>query len=207
VDGVSPSIRGLTFFDGPAAWRAWLEEHHADATEMWVGFYKKSTGKATLTWPQAVDEALCFGWIDGIRKSVDDETFTNRFTPRKPTSNWSAINVSRVAVLEAEGRMRDPGRAAFAARRGAKTGVYSYEQAGEARLEPAEEAAIRADAAAWAYWEARPPSYRKSATMWILTAKQPETRARRLATLIACSAEGLHVPPFRRAEVGVRTRS
>ncbi len=178
------------FFDSPAAFGAWLEANHATETEVWVGMWKKATGKQVMSWSQAVDEALCWGWIDGIAKRVDGESHKQRFTPRKPASNWSAVNVKKVEQLRAEGRMRPPGEAAFARRRPDKTGVYSFEQPDEPALTPAQQAQFEADAAAWAYFQARPPWYRRTAIWWVISAKREETRARRLATLIADSAAG-----------------
>lgn len=188
---------GPRFFDGPPAWRAWLEAHHATERSVSVGYHKKSTGKAALTWPQSVDEALCFGWIDGVRKGIDADTYAIRFTPRKPTSNWSAVNVKRVGELLADGRMHAAGLAAFARRREPRTGVYSYEQRDQARLDDAEDAAFRAHLAAWADWERRPPGYRRNCLWWVVSPKKAETRARRLQTLIACCAAGEYIPPFR----------
>jgi uncharacterized protein YdeI (YjbR/CyaY-like superfamily) len=178
------------YFSSPAEWRAWLERHHASANEVFVGYWKKATAKPSLTWSQAVDEALCFGWIDGVLRGVDDERHIQRFTPRKPTSNWSAINIAKVERLRAEGRMRPAGEAAFARRRDDRSAIYSYEQRRNPALEPEEEAAFKADAAAWEYFMSRPPSYRKPALWWVISAKKPETRARRLQTLIADSAAG-----------------
>ncbi len=186
------------FFDSPAAFGAWLEEHHATETEVWVGMYKKATGKQVMNWSQAVDEALCWGWIDGIAKRFDDESHMQRFTPRKPTSNWSAVNVRKVEQLRKEGRMRPPGEAAFARRRPDRTGVYSFEQPDEPAFTPAQEAQFQAHAAAWAYWQARPPGYRRQATWWVISAKREETRARRLATLIEDCAAGRPIKPLRR---------
>lgn len=179
-----------TFFPCPADFRDWLEEHHGSATELWVGFYKKGTGKPSITWPESVDEALCFGWIDGLRKRLDDESYVIRFTPRKPTSIWSEVNVRRVAELTREGRMRPAGRKAFAARSEAKTGVYSFEQKETARLTAAFEKAFRDNKKAWEFYQAQAPWYRKVAAFWVMSAKKEETRQRRLATLIADSAEG-----------------
>ena len=125
-----------TFFETPAAFRAWLEQHAATATELWVGYYKKETGRPSITWPESVDEALCFGWIDGIRKRIDDSSYAIRFTPRKPRSTWSAINVRRVGELTQQGRMRPAGLKAFAERSEAKTGIYAYEQRAGAALDP-----------------------------------------------------------------------
>jgi uncharacterized protein YdeI (YjbR/CyaY-like superfamily) len=184
------------FFASPAAFRAWLEEHHERETEVWVGFWKKATGKQGMTWSQAVGEALCFGWIDSIARSVDDESHMQRFTPRKNLSNWSAVNIAKVATLRANGRMRPAGEAAFARRRDDKTAIYSYEQRKNPQLEPREQAQLEADAAAWAYFSSKPPSYRRPAIWWVISAKKPETRARRLATLIADSAAGRTIKPL-----------
>ena len=178
------------FFDSPAAFGAWLEQHHDTEREVWVGMWKKATGKQVMNWSQAVDEALCWGWIDGIAKRIDDERHKQRFTPRKPTSNWSAVNVRKVEQLRAEGRMCPPGEAAFARRRPHKTGVYSFEQRDQVAFTPEQQAQFEADAAAWAYWQARPPGYRRTATWWVLSAKREETRQRRLDTLIADCAAG-----------------
>jgi uncharacterized protein YdeI (YjbR/CyaY-like superfamily) len=184
------------YFESPAAFRAWLEQHHERETEVWVGFWKKATGKQGMTWSQAVDEALCFGWIDSIAKRVDDDRHRQRFTPRKPTSNWSAVNVAKVATLRAEGRMRPAGEAAFARRSDGRSSVYSFEQRKDPQLEPEQQAQLEANAAAWAYFQSRPPSYRKPAIWWVISAKKPETRARRLATLIADSAAGRPIKPL-----------
>ncbi|HWM11378.1 MAG TPA: YdeI/OmpD-associated family protein [Solirubrobacteraceae bacterium] len=185
------------FFASPAEWRAWLETNHAEASEVIVGFHKKATGRASMTWPEAVDEALCFGWIDGVRRSHGPEAYTNRFTPRRPRSNWSAINVKRVGELTAEGRMTPAGLAAFEARTGEQTASYSYEQR-QAALEPEQEARFRAAHEAWEWFSARPPSYRRAAIHWVTSAKRPETRERRLATLIDDSAAGRPVKPLAR---------
>ena len=178
------------YFSSPAAFRDWLEEHHATESEVWVGYWKVATGKASLTWSLAVDEALCYGWIDGVVRGVDDMRHIQRFSPRKPASNWSAINVAKVEQLRAEGRMRPAGEAAFARRRDDKTAIYSYEQRKDPRLESEQEERFRANAAAWEWFSARPPSYRKPALWWVVSAKKPETRERRLATLIEDSREG-----------------
>ena len=184
------------YFASPDGFRAWLEEHHDSATEVWVGYWKKHTGKPSLTWSQAVDEALCFGWIDGVLRRVDEERHVQRFTPRKPTSNWSAVNIAKVEQLRAEGRMRAAGEAAFALRRQERSGVYSYEQRDMAAFEPEQEERFRADAAAWAYWTAAPAGYRKMATWWVVSAKKAETRERRLGQLIADSAAGRRLKQF-----------
>jgi uncharacterized protein YdeI (YjbR/CyaY-like superfamily) len=142
-----------------------------------------------MTWSESVDEALCFGWIDAVRRRIDDESYSIRFTRRKPTSTWSAINVAKVAELEAAGRMTEAGRRAFAQRRETRTGIYSYEQA-EVALD---DAALRADPAGWEWWQAQPPSYRKVASHWVTSAKRPETRAKRMAELVADCAAGRRI--------------
>jgi uncharacterized protein YdeI (YjbR/CyaY-like superfamily) len=180
----------IVFFATPADFRAWLAANHETATELLVGFYKKGTGRPSLTWQEAVDQALCFGWIDGVRRSIDADSYLNRFTPRKPTSNWSNVNIARVAALTAAGLMQPAGLRAFAARTQAKSGVYSFEQGEPQTLPPELEAPFRMNAAAWAFWEAQPPGYRRTAAWWVVSAKQEATRLRRLATLIEDSAAG-----------------
>lgn len=182
------------FFASPAAFRAWLEEHHASAREVLVGFHKRKTGKPSLTWPQSVDEALCFGWIDGVRRRVNDDAYTIRFTPRKPTSNWSAINVRKIGELEEQRRMTDAGRRAFAARKHERTAIYSYERAEAAKFSPAEARAL----AAVPFFAAQPPWYQRTATHWVLSAKRPETRERRFAQLVADSRARRAIKPLRR---------
>jgi uncharacterized protein YdeI (YjbR/CyaY-like superfamily) len=184
------------FFKTPAAFRAWLEKHHETESEIWVGYYKKATGKPSMTWSEAVDEALCFGWIDGKLQRIDDERHRQRFTPRRPQSNWSAINIAKVAELRSQERMTPAGEAAFAARREDRSAVYSYERRHEAAFDAEQEARFRRNEAAWAWFGDQSPSYRQTATFWVVSAKRPETRARRLATLIECSAEARRVPPL-----------
>ena len=186
----SGRLSDAIYFSSPAEFGAWLEQHHETEKELWLGYWKKATGKPSLTWSQAVDEALCFGWIDGVMRGIDDERHVQRFTPRKPTSNWSEVNIAKVAKLRAEGRMRPAGEAAFARRREDRSGVYSFEQRNEPQLEPEQEERFRANEAAWKYFMSRPPSYRKPALWWVVSAKKPETRERRLATLIEDSAAG-----------------
>ena len=183
-----------TYFESPEELRAWLEEHHDTATELWIGFYKKATGRRALSWSQVVDEALCFGWIDGKVQRIDDERYRQRLTPRKPTSNWSAINIAKVAELRAQGRMTPAGEAAFAARCENRSAVYSYERRHEAVFDAEQERAFRANGAAWEWFNAQSPTYRATATFWVVSAKRPETRERRLGSLIECSAEGRRVP-------------
>jgi uncharacterized protein YdeI (YjbR/CyaY-like superfamily) len=186
------------YFASPAELRAWFEANHETATELRVGFWKKATGVPSLTWSEAVDEALCFGWIDGVRHSVDADRYTNRFTPRRRGSNWSAVNVAKVAALSREGRMRPAGIRAFEARSDARTGVYSFEQRSDAKLTPAQERRFRADADAWAYFQAAPPGYRRTATWWVVSAKQEATRERRLTQLIEDSRAGRRIKLLRR---------
>ena len=186
----------MTFFPDPAEWRAWLEEHHATETEVVVSFHKKATGMQRMTWSEAVDEALCVGWIDSVRYSLDAERSAQRFTPRRKGSNWSAVNIAKVAELTAQGRMRPAGLAAFEARTDARSAVYSYEQRHAAAFAPEDEARFRANAVAWGWWENRPPSYRTAATYWVVSAKKAETRVRRLDTLIEDSAAGRTVKPL-----------
>lgn len=185
-----PEITALQFFSSAAEFRTWLEKNYASAREIWVGFHRKDSGRGGITYSEALDELLCFGWIDGVRKRVDESSYANRFTPRKPVSNWSHINLARVAVLEKQGRMTDAGRAALAARQDQRTGVYSFEQTTEPRLTAAETKQFRANAKAWKFFSALAPSYRRVATWWIVSAKQAATRERRLAALIVASAEG-----------------
>jgi len=183
------------FFASPAEFRAWLEEHHATASELLVGFYKKGTGKPSLTWPESVDQALCFGWIDGVRKSRDDESYTIRFTPRQAKSTWSIVNIKRVGELIELGLMQPAGLKAFEARDEAKSQEYSY----EARSRPLAseyEATFRANAQAWGFFQSQAPSYRKTASWWVMSAKQETTRLKRLATLIDDSAHGRKIGPL-----------
>jgi uncharacterized protein YdeI (YjbR/CyaY-like superfamily) len=185
------------FFDSPEAFRGWLQANHDSETEVFVGYWKKATGKQTMTWSQAVDQALCFGWIDSVLRSIDDERHMQRFTPRKPGSNWSKVNVEKVAKLEAEGLMTEAGRKAFEARTKDKTGVYSFEARERAELPPEYAEQLAANAAANEYFERRAPSYRRTAVHWVVSAKREETRLRRLGQLIDCSAKGEDLPQFR----------
>jgi len=177
----------IEFFETPAAFGRWLRRHHAGAAELWVGYYKKGTGRSSLTWPESVREALRFGWIDGLRKSIDAESYRIRFTPRRPTSNWSAVNIRMARELIAEGRMEAAGLAAFEARREDRSRVYSYEQ-GDSKAEERVEVELRRNRAAWAFFRSQPPWYRRTSARWVVSAKRDDTRRRRLATLIADSA-------------------
>lgn len=185
------------FFTTPAAWRAWLAQHHATKAEILVGFWKTKTGKACITWSESVDEALCFGWIDGVRRGLDDDSYSVRFTPRRPTSIWSAINVAKIEALRAAGKMHPAGEAAFAKRTAARTAVYSFERTAAPELTADEAAQLRAHAKAHAWFESQPPWYRRTALHWVVSPKRPETRARRLATLVEDSARGERVKPLR----------
>ena len=176
------------FFPAPAAFRRWLEQHHSAANELWVGFYKKSSGRGGMVYAEAVDEALCFGWIDGLVKSIDSDSYMQRFTPRKPRSIWSKINVGHIARLTAAGRMTPAGLAAFEARTAAKTGVYSFEQEPQ-QFPAAFEKTFRANRRAWTFWTSQPPGYKRTALWWVISAKQASARERRLAQLIAVSAD------------------
>jgi uncharacterized protein YdeI (YjbR/CyaY-like superfamily) len=179
----------VRFFRRPADLRAWFERHHATSTELWVGFHKRETGKPSVTWSESVDEALCVGWIDGIRKRIDAASYKIRFTPRKPTSVWSQINMNKVAALTRQGRMRPAGLKAHEARRPNKVGIYSYENRSTELDEPYR-GLVKKDAAAWKFFEAQPPGYRKVITWWIHSAKKEDTRLARVEKLIAASARG-----------------
>jgi uncharacterized protein YdeI (YjbR/CyaY-like superfamily) len=183
-----------TFFATAESFRAWLAAHSTSATGLIVGFYKVGSGWASMSWPESVDEALCVGWIDGVRKRIDDVAYQIRFTPRKAGSIWSTVNIARVAALTAEGRTQPAGLAAFARRVEAKSAVYAYEQAHNAELSREETQQFKANKAAWSYFEQTPPGYRKTMLHWVCSAKQPATRARRLAQWIDSCAAGVRFP-------------
>ncbi len=184
------------FFPTQAHWRRWLEEHHADKDELWVGFYKTGTGRPSITWPQSVDEALCFGWIDGVRKSIDAERYMIRFTKRRATSIWSAVNIKRMAFLEENGLVNEAGRLAFKGRKAGRSGIYAYENRHKAALTPAMRRTFQANAKAWKFFSAQAPWYRRTVTWYIISAKKEETRERRLAKVIAASAAGRSIDPL-----------
>jgi uncharacterized protein YdeI (YjbR/CyaY-like superfamily) len=184
------------FFTTPAELRAWFEQHHATEPELLVGYWKKHTGKVGVTHPEAIEQALCFGWIDSIGRRIDDERHQVRFTPRRKGSVWSAINIAAVARLTEQGLMHPAGLAAFELRKPDKTAIYSYEQPADAQLDDDQLARLRQNAAAWAWFSAQSASYRRSAVHWVTTAKRADTRERRLAQLIADSAESRRVPPL-----------
>ena len=183
------------FFKSPSDFRAWLETHHASSVELWVGFYKKDSGKPSITWPQSVDEALCFGWIDAIRKSIDDLSYMIRFTPRKPRSIWSAVNIKRAGELIEQQLMQPAGLKAFAARQENRSGIYSYEQR-SAELPDKYGKKLTQHAAAWKFFQSQSASYRKAANWWVLSARKEETRRKRLDKLIADSARHQTIPQF-----------
>jgi uncharacterized protein YdeI (YjbR/CyaY-like superfamily) len=179
-----------TFFATPGAFRVWLTKHHRLAREFLVGFRKMGSGEPSITWPEAVDQALCFGWIDGVRRRLSDSSYAVRFTPRKPGSTWSAVNIARVAELEAEGSMRPAGRRAFAQRSAEKSRMYSYERSRAATLEPALQAKFEANRKAWGFFQSQAPSYQRKVIHWITSAKQAETRLARLTRLMTDFAAG-----------------
>ena len=189
------------YFRTPADFRAWLERHHTTAPELLVGFYKKGSGRPSITWPESVDEALCFGWIDGVRRTVDEERYVIRFTPRRARSIWSAVNVSRVAELTKLGRMHPAGLEAFAARDPKRTGIYAFEQKPEGQSLSAEyRAKLEANKKAWAFFQAQAPWYQRTTSWWVMSAKKEETRLRRLAALIDDCAHGRPVKQLTRAD-------
>jgi uncharacterized protein YdeI (YjbR/CyaY-like superfamily) len=177
------------FFKTPIAFRKWLAAHHAKSKELWVGFYKKNSGKPSLTWPESVDEALSFGWIDGLRKNIDEDSYQIRFSPRKPASIWSAVNIRNVERLLNEDRMQPAGLKAYEARKENRSGIYSYEQRSPELVEPYLEK-LKRNKAACKFFQAQPPSYRKIMNWWVVSAKREETRLKRIEKLIAESAQG-----------------
>jgi uncharacterized protein YdeI (YjbR/CyaY-like superfamily) len=181
------------FFSKPAAFRTWLEKNHHNKSEQWVGFHRKASGRPSITWPEAVDEALCFGWIDGLRKTIDAESYNIRFTPRRATSNWSAVNIRRMKELIRERRVRPAGIKAFQKRMPERSGSYSYENRKSATLSAAAKKLFRADSAAWKFFQRQPASYRQTAIWWTVSAKRPETRQDRLRKLIALSKAGRRI--------------
>jgi len=181
------------FFATPADFRAWLQRHHATSSELLVGFHKVGSGKPSITWPQSVDQALCFGWIDGVRRSLGAASYTIRFTPRRARSIWSAVNTRRFAELEKEGLVAEAGRAAYQRRDEKRSGIYSFEQRKQLKFTPAQRKAFQAEAEAWAHFQQRPPWYQRAAIFWVTEAKRPETREKRLRELIAKCAAGLPI--------------
>ena len=187
------------FFKSAAYFRRWLAEHHAASRELWVGYYKRDSGRPSMTWPESVDAALCFGWIDGLRKSLGDLSYTIRFSPRKPGSVWSNVNVRRLEALMERGLVEAAGLRAYEARKENTSGIYSYEQRMPGLDEPYERV-LRENGAAWAFFQAQTPSYRKAATWWVHSAKREETRLKRLRTLIECCERGEPIRPLARVK-------
>lgn len=185
------------FFPSPAAFRRWLHAHHGNETELWVGYHKVATGRPSMSWSESVDEALCYGWIDGLRKSIDADGYMIRFTPRKPTSIWSDVNTKKMELLIAAKRMRPAGLRAYEARTAKRAGVYAFESKAQG-LNDTELAAFRKKTQAWKFFESQPQGYRRTAAHWVGSAKRPETRAKRFATLVADSAAGLRIAQLRR---------
>ncbi len=186
-----------TFFPTPNDFRKWLEANHERHPELLVGFYKKGTGRPSITWPESVEQALCFGWIDGVRRSVDEHSYTIRFTPRKADSNWSAINIRTVNRLIEQGLMHRAGVTAFERRSEKRSVIYSYEQKKDHKLPPVFEKKLKANKEAWDFFQSRAPHYRRTAAYWVISAVKEETREKRLATLIADSAAGRLIGPLR----------
>ncbi len=183
------------FFKRPSDLRKWFEKHHAKEQELLVGYFKKDSGKPSITWPESVDEALCFGWIDGIRKSIDEVSYTIRFTPRRARSTWSAVNIKRAGELTKQGLMMPSGLKAFEAREENRSGIYSYEQRSPDLPDPYSRL-LKKNKAAWNFFNAQNPSYKKAANWWVLSAKKEETRLKRLGQLIDFSAQGETIPQF-----------
>ncbi len=192
------------FFEKPSRFRDWLNLYHDKREEVWVGFRKKNSGQPSITWPEAVREALCYGWIDGIRKSIDDTSYTNRFTRRKQGSTWSRININLANDLIRQGLMQPSGLNAFQHREGKKSGRYSYEQRKTVKLDADFEARFKRNPRAWEFFQSKPPSYRTPAVWWVMDAKQEETRQRRFAKLLEDSENGRTIPPLTRRDTDKR---
>ncbi len=192
------SLFGMTlhFFETPSELRTWFSRNHVKSDELWVGYYKRSSGKKSLTWDQSVEEALCYGWIDGVRMSVDDESYTIRFTPRRPGSTWSQKNIRTAEKLIRSRRIRPAGLAAFQKRKESRSGIYAYEREKTIFNEDYERR-LKENDKAWAFFNSQAPSYQRTVRYWIMDAKQEETRQKRLRELIADSSMGRKVKPFR----------
>jgi uncharacterized protein YdeI (YjbR/CyaY-like superfamily) len=196
------------FFPTSSAFRAWLAKHHAKAAELWVGFYKKDSGKPSITWPESVDQALCYGWIDGVRKSIDATSYKIRFSPRRAESIWSAINRKRIEELIAEGKMKPAGLKAYEGRKENRSGIYSYEQRPAEMVEPYA-GLFKKNKGAWRFFQDQPPYYRRVVTWWIVSAKKEETRIKRLDKLMAHSGRGERLPelmPKKQRELNRKTK-
>ena len=184
------------FFAKPSDFRAWLEEQYNSQDELWVGYYKKGTERPGITWPESVEVALCFGWIDGLRKSMDGQSYMIRFTPRRKDSHWSAINLKRTAELKKLGLMTKAGLKAFRKRKRSNSKRASYDQK-VVNLDEEYSRQLKSNQKAWAFFSKLPPSIRKNSNWWVMSAKKEETRARRFDTLIKCSEEGRRIPPLK----------
>jgi uncharacterized protein YdeI (YjbR/CyaY-like superfamily) len=187
-----------TFFEQPSAFRKWLAQNHATQKELWVGYYKKHTKKLTMTWSESVDQALCYGWIDGIRKKIDEEAYMIRFTPRKPTSFWSAVNIKKIEELTQKGLMQPSGIAAWERRKDSKSKVYSYEQDKISILKPEYLNQIKANKKAFTFFENLAPGYKKHTIWWVMSAKREATQIKRLTILIESAEQGLKIPHLRK---------
>jgi uncharacterized protein YdeI (YjbR/CyaY-like superfamily) len=196
-----------TYFKRPADFRKWLEANHESESELLVGFHKRDSGRDSITWPESVSEALCFGWIDGVRRRVDDDSYTIRFTPRKATSIWSTVNITKMNELIASELVHPAGMHAFERRSERKSSIYSYENSAKAVFDAESERAFKRNKAAWKFFESCPPWYRRMATWRIVSAKRPETRAKRLAELITCCAEGRSLPTLSLSRDPLKSRA
>jgi uncharacterized protein YdeI (YjbR/CyaY-like superfamily) len=188
------------FFESPAEWREWLREHHATSTEAWLGFYRKESGMPTMTWSDSVDEALCWGWIDGFLKKLDDIRFVRRFTPRRPKSVWSKVNLAKVDALIAAGRMQAPGLAVYERREEKRSGIYAFEQDKPRELDPTRAQALATTGRVFAFWKAQPPSYRRTVIYWVESAKRECTRELRFDHLLTACRQGIRLPQFTSAK-------
>lgn len=188
-----PTPENVIFFETPADLRAWFEKNHATASELWLGYHLKRTGRPSVTWQEVVDQELCFGWIDSVRYSLDSDRSAQRITPRRQRSIWSAINIKRFGELDALGLVHPAGRAAFEKRDEGRSRIYSYENRSRG-FDAAREAEFRKHKLAWAFFEAQPPSYRKTAAFWVMSAKRDETQERRLMALIERSRNHQRLP-------------
>ena len=188
----------VLFFEDPTGFRKWLKHNHRKKDYQWVGFYKRHSGRASINWSESVDQALCYGWIDGLRKSIDEISYKIRFTPRKPRSHWSAVNLEKMKELKKAGLMRKPGLEAFAQRRESNSMRAAYEQKQEIKLDPKLQKTFKDNTKAWKDFQNRAPYYRRQCLWWIMSAKREETKLRRLGILIESSEKGQKIPPLRR---------
>jgi uncharacterized protein YdeI (YjbR/CyaY-like superfamily) len=189
----------VLFFKTPSEFRKWLEDHHQQEIELWIGFHKRSTGKPSITWPESVDEALCFGWIDGVRKSIDESSYKIRFTPRRSRSIWSAVNMKRAQELIETKRMHSSGLTAFQSRDEKRSAIYSYERR-QTKLDPSFEKMFRSNKKAWGFFQSQAPWYQQACTSWVMSGKKEETRIKRLETLIQDSFQERRIKPLTRPD-------